>query len=78
MRVNLATDDTDDKADFIRVSGGLSFRRYYSGGKRAPASVVPRPIVQMQEIDASAARDGDVYAQRPLRCNVYRASHTPN
>jgi len=72
----LATDNTDKIRIFIRVY--LRLLRFHSGGKRAPASVVPRPIEQMQEIDASAARDGDVYAQRPLRCNVYRASHTPD
>ena len=79
MKVNLAPDDTDKNPDLIREIGGLNSRKYYSGGRRAPANVVPRPTVPVPGLVADAEPDdGDVCAQRPQRCNVYRASHTPN
>ena len=52
-----------------------------SGGIRAPASVVHQPNAPVRDPGVVARRvvdAHDVYALRPLRCSVYRASHNPN
>lgn len=61
---------------------GLNFRKCRSVGKRAPATDPGLPISPAPDLAAGADSDGgdddDVYARRPRRCNVYRASHTPD
>jgi len=56
-------------------------QKCHSGGIRAPASVVRQPIELARGPEEFGAPDDDardVYALRPLRCSVYRASHNPN
>ena len=67
-------------ADKIRISILVypRLQKCRSGGKRAPANALVQSIAQTPDLDASAAGDDDVYAPRPLRCNVYRANHNPD
>ena len=71
----------EKKSVFIREICGLNFQKCRSGGRRAPATDPGLPIWPAPGLAAGAGPgggDGDVYAQRPLRCSVYRDSHTPD